>query len=83
MKKNRQEFLECLGKAGIEWQLQIAKTTELTTSLYFQNDDELHNFLKTFFNHDEIMNILKKGDCSPIRVVNGVQYQLFRVFSSI
>ena len=83
MKKNRQEFLECLGKAGIEWQLQIAKTTELTTSLYFQNDDELHNFLATFFNHDEIMNILKKGDCSPIRVVNGVQYQLFRVFSSI
>ena len=83
MKKNRQEFIEDLGKAGIEWQLQIAKTTELTTSLYFQNDDELHNFLKTFFNHDEIMNILKKGDCSPIRVVNGVQYQLFRVFSSI
>ena len=63
MEKSRQEFIEDLGKAGIEWQLQIAKTTELTTSLYFQNDDELHNFLKTFLNHDEIMNILKKGDC--------------------
>ena len=83
MGKSRQEFLEDLGKAGIEWQLQIAKTTELTTSLYFQNDDELYNFLKTFFNHDEIANILKTGDCSPIRVVNGVQYQLFSVFSSI
>ena len=81
MEKSRQEFLEGLGKAGIEWQLQIAKTTELTTSLYFQNDDELHNFLTTFFNHDEIMNILKEGDCSPIRVVNGVQYQLFSVSS--
>ena len=83
MEKSRQEFLEDLGKSGIQWQLQIAKTTELTTSLYFQNDNELYNFLKTFFNHDEIMNILKKGDCSPIRVVNGIQYQLFRVFSSI
>lgn len=76
MARTRLEFLDELNKVGMNWQLCISKTTELSTCIYFETGYELHNFLATFFSDHDAERILHHDG---IWVVNGVQYSLYRV----